>query len=104
MLSTDHRVPGLEPWVPCPTRERSELSPARACRADISAVGSADQRRRGTMSLPEHTWDLTQEVLKAAATFAAGRLSRDDVAPSSAVGQPVIPNLRRTAAPGRGAY
>ena len=56
------------------------------------------------MSLPEHKWDLTQEALDGAATFVVSHLSRDDVAPSSAVGQAVIPNLRRTAAPGRGAY
>jgi len=56
------------------------------------------------MSLPEHTWDLTQEASNGAATIVAARLSRDDVAPSSAVGQAVIPNVRRTAAPGRGAY
>jgi hypothetical protein len=56
------------------------------------------------MSLPEHAWDRTEETLNGAAAVVAARLSRDDVAPSSAVRQPVIPNLRRTAAPARGAY
>jgi hypothetical protein len=37
-------------------------------------------------------------------TFAAARLSRDDVAPSSAVRQPVIPNLRRATCSDRAAY
>jgi hypothetical protein len=56
------------------------------------------------MSLPEHTRDLTQEASNGVATFVVGRLSRDDGGPSSAVRQAVIPNLRRTVAPGRGAY
>ena len=56
------------------------------------------------MSLPEHAWDWTEETLNGAAAFVAARLSRDDVAPSSAVRQAVIPNLRRNVAPVRGAY
>jgi hypothetical protein len=42
--------------------------------------------------------------IEARATFAAARLSRDDVAPSSAVRQPVIPNLRRATCSDRAAY
>ena len=45
-------------------------------------------------------WEMQSEQ----GTFVAARLSRDDVAPSPAVRQPVIPNLRRAACGDAAAY
>ena len=56
------------------------------------------------MSLSRRVWDRADESSERAASIVVARLSRDDLAPSSAVRHPVIPNLMRSAGDGRGEY